>query len=79
MFRIGAAMKDRYCSILLRGIPVIEIKAKEVTDDEVIGDYADGSEVHINQSAILAYWPDQAKDMKARKREEKKRVRIDQD
>ena len=76
MFRIETGMKDRYCSILLQGIPVVELKVKTVTDDEVIGVYGDGEEIHINQSAIVAYWPDQAKDMKARKRADKKKAKM---
>ena len=76
MFRIGKDMEGRYCSILLQGIPVVEIKVKGITDDKIIGEYGDGEEVHINQSAVLAYWPDQAKDLKARKREAKKKAKM---
>lgn len=79
MFRIGKDMEGRYCSILLQGIPVIEIKVKSVTDDEILGDYGDGEEVWINNAMILAYWPDKAKDLQARKREAKKKAKTAQD
>ena len=65
-FRIPPEMKGRYASILLQGIPVVEIKITEVTADEVVGEYTDTSRIHINQSMIVAYWPDEAREHKAR-------------
>ena len=76
MFRIPDNMKDRYCSILLQGIPVVEIKVKEVNNEEVIGEYDDETLIRINQAFILAYWPDLAKDLRARKRQEKKKAKM---
>ena len=79
MFRIEQEMKDRYCSILLQGIPVVEIKVTEVTDDEVIGKYDDETLIRINHSFIMAYWPDKAKDLRERKRMEAKKKKSTQD
>lgn len=75
MFRIGKDMEGRYCSILLQGIPVVEVKIRTVTDDYIIGEYADNTDIVINHAFVLAYWPDKAKDLKTRKREEKKRAK----
>ena len=62
MFRITKEMENRFASILLHGIATIEIKIKKVSDDEVIGEYDDGEEIHINQAMICAYWPDTARE-----------------
>ena len=62
MFRITKEMENRFASILLHGIATIEIKIKKVSDDEVIGEYDDGEEIHINQDMICAYWPDPARE-----------------
>ena len=75
MFRIGKDMEGRYCSILLQGILVVEVKIRTVTDDHIIGENADNTDVVINHDFVLAYWPDKAKDLKTRKREEKKRAK----
>ena len=79
MFRIGKDMEGRYCSILLQGIPVVEVKVKKVEEDFVIGEYDDNTDICINHAMVLAYWPDKAKDMKARKREAKKKAKTAQD
>lgn len=67
MFRIPREMENRYASVLLHGIATIEIKIRRITDDEVIGEYDDGEEVHINQSMICAYWPDPAREERKKK------------
>lgn len=79
MFRIGKDMEGRYCSVLLQGIPVVEVKIRTVTDDHIIGEYADNTDVVINHAFVLAYWPDKAKDLKTRKREAKKKAKTAQD
>ena len=65
-FKIPPEMKGRYASILLQGIPVTEIKITEVNGEEVVGEYGDGAAIHINQSMIIAYWPDEARELKVR-------------
>ena len=75
MFRIGKDMEGRYCSILLQGDTCGKIKVKRVEEDFVIGEYDDNTDIYINHAMVLAYWPDKAKDLQARKREEKKRAK----
>lgn len=75
MCRIRKDMEGRYCSILLQGMPVAEIKVKKVEEDFVIGEYDDNTDICINHAMVLAYWPDKAKDLQARKREEKRRAK----
>ena len=60
MFRVPKDMENRFASILLHGIATIKIR--KVSDDEVIGEYDDGEEIHINQAMICAYWPDPARE-----------------
>ena len=67
---IDKALIGHYCSLLLPGIPVVEIKVTSVKEEEVIGEYFDGALIHIRQEAILAYWPDEAKNLAAAKRAE---------
>ena len=67
---IDKALIGHYCSLLLPGIPVVEIKVTSVTEEEVIGEYFDRAIIHIRQEAILAYWPDEAKTLAAAKRAE---------
>lgn len=67
---IGKELEEHYCSILLPGIPVVEVKVTKVTEEEVVGEYYDGEIIHIRQEAILAYWPDEAKALAAAKRAE---------
>ena len=67
---IDKTLIGHYCSLLLPGIPVVEIKVTSVNEEEVIGDYFDRALVHIRQEAILAYWPDEAKTLAAAKRAE---------
>ena len=70
-FRIPKTMEDRYCSILLEGISAVEVKIKKVDDTEVIAEYVDKEEIHINQEKIIAYWPDDAKMLRLRKAKER--------
>lgn len=67
---IDKTLIGHYCSLLLPGIPVVEIKVTSVKEEEVIGEYFDGALIHIRQEAILAYWPDEAKTLAAAKRAE---------
>ena len=67
---IDKALIGHYCSLLLPGIPVVEIKVTSVNEEEVIGDYYDRAIIHIRQEAILAYWPDEAKNLAAARRVE---------
>ena len=67
---IDKALIGHYCTLLLPGIPVVEIKVTSVNDEEVIGEYFDGALFHIRQEAILAYWPDEAKTLAAARRVE---------
>lgn len=74
---IDKELIGHYCSLLLPGIPVVEIKVTSVNEEEVIGEYYDGAPIHIRREAILAYWPDEAKTRTAAKRAEAaKRKRI---
>lgn len=67
---IDKTLIGHYCSLLLPGIPTVEIKVTSVNEEEVIGEYFDGALIHIRQEAILAYWPDEAKTLAAAKRAE---------
>ena len=67
---IDKALIGHYCTLLLPGIPVVEMKVTSVTEEEVIGEYYDGALIHIRQEAILAYWPDEAKTLAAARRVE---------
>ena len=67
---IDKALIGHYCSLLLPGIPVVEMKVTSVTEEEVIGKYFDRVIIHIRQEAILAYWPDEAETLAAAKRAE---------
>lgn len=40
---------------MIQGIPQ-EIKVTNITDDEVIGEYRDGTECHFKQKYIIGYW-----------------------
>ena len=67
---IDKTLIGHYCSLLLPGIPVVEIKVTSVNEEEVIGEYFGRAIIHIRQEAILAYWPDEAKTLAAAKRAE---------
>ena len=67
---IDKALIGHYCTLLLPGIPVVEMKVTSVTEEEVIGEYFDRAIIHIRKEAILAYWPDEAKTLAAAKRAE---------
>jgi hypothetical protein len=56
MMKIPKEIESRYISVLLPGVPTAEIKVVKVTDDEVIGVYDDGEEIHISQDKLIAYW-----------------------
>ena len=60
---IPKEMIGRHASILLPGISTIEVKIKSIEADEIIGIYADDSEVHINHLAINVWWPDPKRDV----------------
>ena len=71
MFKFPKELEGHYVSILVHGISTFEIKVTSVTDDEVIGTYSDGEEVHIRQEAVLVYWPDRAKALREKERSKK--------
>ena len=68
MFKFPKELEGHYVSILVHGISTFEIKVTSVTDDEVIGTYSDGEDVHIRQEAVLVYWPDRAKALREKER-----------
>lgn len=57
MFQIPKDMVGRRLDILVPGITTIEIKITSITEDEVVGTYADGEECHVNHRAINVWWP----------------------
>ena len=59
-FKFPKDLVGHYATILVHGIASFEIKITAVEEEEVIGTYSDGEEVHIRQEAILVYWPDKA-------------------
>jgi hypothetical protein len=59
--KIPKEMVGRYMSILLPGIPTVEIKIASITTDEIVGIYQDGEEIHIAHDKILAWWLDTGK------------------
>ena len=63
----------RRLMILLEGIAVAEIKVTAITAEEIIGEYADGEEIHCSHEHLRAWWS--GKDVKPRKplSEEQKR------
>lgn len=66
MFRFPKELEGHYCTILVSGLAAFEVKIEKVEDEEVIVKHVDGEEVHIRQDAIMVYWPDKARTMKAR-------------
>jgi hypothetical protein len=56
MLRIPKDMEGRRLDILVQGITTIEIKVSKITDDEIIGEYKDGEEAHVSQSAVRVWW-----------------------
>ena len=71
MFKFPKDLEGHYCTILVAGIASFEVKIASVTDDEVVGRYADGEEVHVRQEAVLVYWPNKARTMQAKVRSER--------
>lgn len=70
-FRVPKSLEGRYCSILLEGISTVEIRIKSIDDTEIVGEHAGGEEIHINQNKLIAYWPDEARTLKAQKAKER--------
>jgi hypothetical protein len=66
MFKFPTEMEGRYCNLLLQNIPAAEIKVTKVSDDEIVGIYSDGEEIHINPAMLVAYWPDPKRDNAAK-------------
>jgi len=64
---IPKEMVSRYCDILVPGVSVMEIRIKNITPEEVIGEYRDGEEVHIGHPSIVAWWPDPKRDRQSMK------------
>ena len=73
-------MEGHFCSILLAGIATQEVKIKRILTDEIIAEYIDKEEVHIDPNYIRAWWPDPRRDssaINARKAAVKRRAKED--
>lgn len=64
---IPKEMVSRYCDILVPGVSVMEIRLKNITPEEVIGEYRDGEEVRRMAYVIIAWWPDPKRDRQSMK------------
>ena len=63
--KIPKELEGHYCSILLAGIATQEVKIKRILQDEIIAEYTDKEEVHIDPEYIRAWWPDPKRDISA--------------
>ena len=63
--KINKEMEGRFCNILMEGIAVQEIKIKKILPDEIIAEYTDKEEVHIDPGYVRASWPDPKRDISA--------------
>lgn len=67
-FRLPKEAVGRRVDVLLQNIPTVTLKIKSVSDEEVIGDYIDGEEWHLNQSFIMAWTYPTRKEMSEEKK-----------
>ena len=77
--KIPKELEGHFCNILLEGIAVQELKIQKVLPDEIIAEYADKVEVHIEPGYVRAWWPDPKRDISAvnaRKAASKRRATI---
>lgn len=56
MLRVPKEMEGRKLCILLAGVPTQEVKVTKINDDEIIGEYSDGEEIHVSHNKIMAWW-----------------------
>lgn len=58
-------------NILLEGMPTAEVIVKSITEEEIIGEYTDGEEIHCSHEHLRAWWI-------AKKSPEKKKISTEQ-
>jgi len=58
--KLSKELIGRNMSFLIRGIPTVDIKVQEITDEEVVGTYPDGEEIHLSTDVIVGYWQGKA-------------------
>ena len=63
--KLPKELEGRRLHLLLSGISSMELKISKITSDEIIGEYEDGEEIHVDPEGLRAYWI--SKDKKPRK------------
>ena len=58
--KLSKELIGRNMSFLIRGIPTVDIKVQAITEEEVVGTYPDGEEIHLSTDAIVGYWQGKA-------------------
>jgi hypothetical protein len=79
MLRIPKDMEGRRLDILVQGLPTIEIKVAKINDDEIIGEYADGEEVHVSHNAVRVWWVPKRQPLTKEQIEKRKRSKMTKD
>ena len=77
--KIPKELEGHFCNILIEGVSVQEVKIKKILSDEIIAEYSDAAEVHIEPEYVRAWWPDPKRDISAvnaRKAASKRRATI---
>ena len=64
--KIPKEMEGHFCNILMADVAVQEVKIKKILQDEIIAEYGDEEEVHIDPEYIRAWWPDPRRDTSAK-------------
>ena len=64
--KIPKEYEGHFCNILMADVSVQEVKIKNILDDEIIAEYGDEEEVHIDPNYIRAWWPDPKRDTAAK-------------
>ena len=76
MLRIPKEMEGRRLDILVQGLPVMEIKVSKISDDEIIGEYNDGEEVHVSHNAVRVWWIPKRQPLTKEQIEKRKRSKM---
>lgn len=65
----------RKVTLLVPGIPATDIKITKATDEQIVGTYDDGEEIHVSRYALVAWWESSRREMRPETKEKIRRAK----